>query len=57
MRFHDRQLRIQLSHDEESYRLDEGEPLDIVVRGRRHLLGVDDPVNVSTNRRPDEDAV
>ena len=56
LRFHDRQLRIQLSHDEESYRLDEGEPLEIVVRGRPHLLGVDDPVIGSTNRRPDEDA-
>ena len=27
LRFHDRQLRIRLDHDDERYSLDEGEPL------------------------------
>jgi len=40
LRFHDRQLRIRLTHEVESYSLHEGEPLEIAVRGRHHLLNV-----------------
>jgi alpha,alpha-trehalose phosphorylase len=44
LRFHDRQLRVRLTHEDESYILDEGEPLEITVRGRQHLLTVGTPV-------------
>jgi alpha,alpha-trehalose phosphorylase len=56
LRFHDRQLHVRLTHDEEIYSLDEGEPLEIVVRGQPHLLGTDDLVIRPANRRPDENA-
>jgi alpha,alpha-trehalose phosphorylase len=38
LRFRDRQIRIQLTHDQEHYLLDEGEPLEVVIRGEPHLL-------------------
>jgi alpha,alpha-trehalose phosphorylase len=34
----DRQVRIELGHDEERYRLEDGEPLELTIRGRRHRL-------------------
>ena len=46
LRFHGRQLRIHLTHGYETYLLDDGEPLGIVVRGRRHLLTRGDPLEV-----------
>ena len=36
--FRGRQIRAQLSHDEEQYLLDEGDPLKIIIRGEPHLL-------------------
>jgi alpha,alpha-trehalose phosphorylase len=56
LRFHDRQLHVRLTHDEEIYSLSEGKPLEIIVRGGPHLLGVDDLVIGSADRRPDENA-
>jgi alpha,alpha-trehalose phosphorylase len=38
LRFRDRQLRIELRHDEERYLLESGAPLELRVRGRRVLL-------------------
>jgi alpha,alpha-trehalose phosphorylase len=38
LRFQDRQLRVRLTQDAESYLLDEGEPLEVTIRGRRHWL-------------------
>ena len=38
LRFQGRQIRVQLSHDEEQYLLDEGEPLKVIIRGESHLL-------------------
>jgi alpha,alpha-trehalose phosphorylase len=38
VRFHDRQLRVHLSHDEEQYLLDEGQPLEVTIRGEPRLL-------------------
>jgi alpha,alpha-trehalose phosphorylase len=38
LRFHDRQIRVVLSHDEEEYELVEGEPLDVTIRGEAHRL-------------------
>ena len=47
LRFHDRQLRVRLTHEEESYALDEGEPLEIVVRGRPHLVAVGEALHTT----------
>jgi alpha,alpha-trehalose phosphorylase len=44
LRFHDRQLRIRLSHDDEQYVLDEGDPLEVAIRGRRHRLTLHEPL-------------
>ena len=38
MRFRNRQLRISIGQDEECYGLEEGEPLEVIVRGRRQML-------------------
>ena len=40
LRFHDRQLRLHITHERERYELTEGEPLTVVIRGRRHELVV-----------------
>ncbi|HEX6596903.1 MAG TPA: glycosyl hydrolase family 65 protein [Acidimicrobiales bacterium] len=47
LRFQDRQLRVRLSHDGECYRMDEGEPLDITIRGKPHRLAVGAPVEIA----------
>jgi alpha,alpha-trehalose phosphorylase len=46
LRFRDRQLRVSLTHEDESYALDEGEPVDVVIRGQRHVLAVGAPVHM-----------
>ena len=38
LRFCGRQLRVRLTHDEESYLIDEGNPLEVIIRGEPHLL-------------------
>jgi alpha,alpha-trehalose phosphorylase len=38
LRFHDRQLRIRLTHVDEHYTLTEGAPLEVRIHGERHLL-------------------
>jgi alpha,alpha-trehalose phosphorylase len=38
LRFHDRQIRVALTHEDERYTLDEGEPLEVTIRGEAHLL-------------------
>jgi hypothetical protein len=39
-------LRVRLTHEVESYSLEEGEPLEIVIRGQRRLLTTDGPEDV-----------
>jgi alpha,alpha-trehalose phosphorylase len=46
LRFRDRQLRVQLTHHEERYLIEEGEPLTITVRGEPYLLSPGTPVVV-----------
>jgi alpha,alpha-trehalose phosphorylase len=53
LRFCDRQLRVHLDHDEERYAIDEGEPLEIRVRGERHVVRVDRPLLLVAARTPD----
>jgi len=38
LRFCGRQIRVRLTHDEESYLIDEGDPLEVIIRGEPHLL-------------------
>jgi alpha,alpha-trehalose phosphorylase len=38
LRFQDRQLRVELGPHTERYLLDEGKPLQVVIRGRTHVL-------------------
>ncbi|HEU4421837.1 MAG TPA: glycosyl hydrolase family 65 protein, partial [Pilimelia sp.] len=52
LRFRKRQIRVHLSHDEERYLVEEGEPLEITVRGTRHLLRPGVPVIVAQVPRP-----
>jgi alpha,alpha-trehalose phosphorylase len=47
LRFRRRQLRIVLTHPEETYTLDEGEPLELTVRGERHLLTAGVPLRLA----------
>jgi alpha,alpha-trehalose phosphorylase len=46
LRFRDRQLRVRLTHEEESYSLDEGEPLEVVIRGQQYVVAVGTPVHM-----------
>ncbi len=54
LRFQGRQLRVRLTHEQETYRLDEGEPLEITVRDRTHLLQPGVPVELPAHP-PDGD--
>lgn len=47
LRIQDRQLRIALTHGEERYALEEGEPLEVTIRGERHVLSMDAPLVVT----------
>ncbi len=46
LRFQDRQLRISLGHDLEQYLLEEGEPLEVTIRGTAHRLGRGSPIEL-----------
>jgi alpha,alpha-trehalose phosphorylase len=46
LRFCRRQLRVKLTHDEERYLVEEGEPLNVLIRGESHLLSPDSPVAI-----------
>src|SRR6266536_2444489 len=52
LRFRDRQIRVRLSHEEERYVVEEGGPLEITIRGERHLLEPGTPVTVPNVPRP-----
>jgi alpha,alpha-trehalose phosphorylase len=46
LRFRDRQLRVHLSHDEERYVVDEGDPLELAIRGEPRLLRKGHPLSL-----------
>jgi alpha,alpha-trehalose phosphorylase len=46
LHFRDRQIRVQLTHEEERYLVDKGAPLKIVIRGESHLLSPGTPVAI-----------
>src|SRR5947199_3085388 len=46
LRFCQRQIRVQLTHEEERYLIEEGGPLTITVRGEQHLQNSGTPITV-----------
>ena len=46
LRFCDRQIRVRLTHDQERYLIDEGEPLQVSIRGEPHLLSPGTPLAI-----------
>ncbi len=40
LRFRERQIRVQLTSDEERYVIDEGAPLEVIIRGEPYLLSL-----------------
>ncbi len=38
LRFRGRRLQIRLNHDEETYSIKDGDPLELTIGGQRHLL-------------------
>ena len=51
LRFCGRQIRVRLTHDEESYLIDEGDPLEVIIRGEPHLLSPGTAWPSSSRRR------
>ena len=51
LRFRGRQLRVKLTHDEERYLVEEGEPLNVLIRGEPCLLSPDNPVAIKRSPR------
>ena len=56
LRFQDRQVRVTLTHEHETYGIDEGEPLEVLIGGERYELRPDSPVCVPVERAGAEDA-
>jgi alpha,alpha-trehalose phosphorylase len=46
LRFCGRQIRVQLTHDEERYLVEKGTPLNITIRGESHVLSAGTPVTI-----------
>jgi alpha,alpha-trehalose phosphorylase len=44
LRFRNRRLRIRLTHEEETYLMEEGDPLEVTVQGERHVLALGFPL-------------
>jgi alpha,alpha-trehalose phosphorylase len=51
LRFCRRQLRVRLTREEETYLVDDGEPLEITIRGERHMLHAGVPLTVKPAAR------
>jgi alpha,alpha-trehalose phosphorylase len=52
LRFHDRQLRVALTHRDERYLLDDGEALDVTIRGTCHRLAPGEPLTLDRVAAP-----
>ncbi len=46
LRFRDRQIRVTLTHDEERYTVEKGEPLQVMIGREPHLLAPGSPVAI-----------
>ncbi|MGO9750690.1 MAG: glycosyl hydrolase family 65 protein, partial [Solirubrobacteraceae bacterium] len=53
LRFRGRRLQIGLTHDQETYTIEHGDPLELTIRGEHHLLAPGNPLTKpATLRRP-----
>ena len=52
VRFRDRQIRVDLCHDEERYSLTEGEPVDVVIRGEPRVVSTAAPAVIKRPPSP-----
>lgn len=48
LRFQDRQIRVALTPDEETYLVDDGDPIDVTIRGETHQLRPGAPCTLPT---------
>jgi alpha,alpha-trehalose phosphorylase len=55
LRFRNRQLRILLAHDEERFELEEGDPLQVTIRGEPHVLAHGTPVLLRRSAQSEEE--
>jgi alpha,alpha-trehalose phosphorylase len=55
LRFRNRQLRVRLGHDDERIELEEGDPLQVSIRGTPHVLAHDAPVVLRRTGRSEEE--
>jgi alpha,alpha-trehalose phosphorylase len=44
LRFRGRRLQIRLTHDQEIYTVEHGDPLELTIQGERHLLAPGNPL-------------
>jgi alpha,alpha-trehalose phosphorylase len=47
LRFRTRQLRIRIRHDSERYLLEDGDPLEVTIRGSAHALTAGEPLELA----------
>lgn len=50
LRFGSRQLRVRLTHEQEQYLIEEGNPLEVTVRGKPYLLNAGTALTCSASR-------
>jgi alpha,alpha-trehalose phosphorylase len=48
LRFRERLIRVTLDHAEETYLVDEGEEIDVVIRGEKHVLATGEPLTLTS---------
>ncbi len=46
LRFSGRRIRVKLTHNEETYLIDRGAPLQVIIRGEPHLLSPGSPLEI-----------
>lgn len=48
LRFRERQIRVTLDHAGETYLVDEGDEIDVVIRGEKHRLAAGEPLTLTS---------
>ena len=46
LQFRGRRLQIRITHDEETYTIEDGDPLELTIRGERHILAARNPLTM-----------
>jgi alpha,alpha-trehalose phosphorylase len=50
LRFHARQIQVDITHELLTFELTEGEPITVTVYGREHTLEPDTPLEIPAKR-------